>query len=46
MTAEEIRDNVLKLWDGNNGWIPGADYKRLAEAIGVPADRLKRKGNV
>lgn len=45
MTAEEIRDNVLQLWDWNNGWIPGADYARLAEAIGVPPERLKRIGN-
>lgn len=39
-TAEEIRVAVLKLWDDNNGWIPGADYERLAKALGLPPERL------
>lgn len=39
MTAEEIRAAVLKLWDDNGAWIPGGDYLRLAEALGVPPER-------
>lgn len=42
-TAEEIRAAVLKLWDDNDGWIPGADYERLAKALGLPPERLLAK---
>lgn len=45
LKRDEIRDSVLALWDGNNGWIPGADYKRLADALGVPHERTRRPGN-
>lgn len=45
LTAEEIIDNILNLRDDLDGWIPDADYKRLAEAIGVPPERLKKAGN-
>jgi hypothetical protein len=36
-----VRDAVLKLWDGNDAWIPGGDYKRLADALGVPHERTQ-----
>ena len=41
MNDNEVRDAVLKLWDDNNAWIPGADYKRLADALGVPHERTR-----
>ena len=37
--TEAIRAAVLKLWDENDAWIPGADYRRLAAALGVPPER-------
>ena len=40
MSAETIRSNVLKLWDDNDAWIPGADYARLAKALDLPPERL------
>lgn len=39
LTAEEIRERVLRLWDQNGAWIPGVAYARLAYALGVPAER-------
>lgn len=33
-------ERVIDLWNGNGGWIPGADSERLAEALGVDHDRL------
>jgi hypothetical protein len=41
LSAEQIRANVLKLWDDNDGWIPGVDYARLAAALGVPPERTQ-----
>lgn len=35
-----VVEAVLQLWDDNDAWIPGADYARLAEVLGVPAERL------
>jgi hypothetical protein len=37
MSAEV--EAVLKLWDSCDGWIPGAAYKELADALGVPHER-------
>lgn len=31
---------VIKLWNDEGGWLPGAAYVRLAEALGVDPDRL------
>lgn len=39
--AEQLQQRVIDLWLGNDCWIPGADYKRLAEALGVDPDRLQ-----
>jgi hypothetical protein len=39
--AEHIRRAVLHLWDENDAWIPGADYTRLAAALGVEPSRVK-----
>ena len=41
-----IRDKILHLWDENDAWIPGVDYKRLAAALEVPPERTEtyRKG--
>jgi len=32
---EEVRQSVLALWNRNDGWIPGADYRALAKAVGM-----------
>lgn len=34
-------ERVIALWLANDCWIPGADYKRLAEALGVNPERLE-----
>lgn len=39
--TEQIQERVIELWLRNDCWIPGADYKRLAEALGVDPDRLE-----
>lgn len=33
-------DQIIDLWNANNGWIPGAHYRQLAEILGVGAERL------
>lgn len=35
-----VIDRVVALWNNSNGWIPGAAYRELAEALGVSTDRL------
>lgn len=35
-TREELVQQIVDLWDGNRGWIPGADIRRLSEILGVP----------
>jgi transcriptional regulator with XRE-family HTH domain len=40
LTAEEIVQRVSELWNKEGGWIPGASYKKLAEALGVDPDSL------
>jgi hypothetical protein len=32
---EEVRQAVLALWNRNDGWIPGADYRQLAETLNM-----------
>lgn len=46
--ADWIRQAVLKLWDENDAWIPGADYQRLAAALGIAPQRAQtyRKGGL
>jgi hypothetical protein len=31
---------VVDLWNVGDGWIPGAAYRELASALGIPAERL------
>jgi hypothetical protein len=45
MTVYELRETIIDLWNTNNGWIPGADYKRLAAILDVDPDRLIHLGN-
>jgi hypothetical protein len=45
VTTDELRDRVIKLWNGNNGWIPGTDYKELADALDIDPDRLIHLGH-
>lgn len=40
-TIESIRQRVIDLWLGNDCWIPGMDYERLADALGVDPSRLE-----
>ena len=40
LTAEEVVARVIDLWDGCNGWIPGAARRDLAEALNVPIEAL------
>lgn len=37
---ELIAERVIDLWNGDDGWIPGAAYRALAEALRVKPDRL------
>ena len=40
-TAEDVRNAVVELWNREGGWIPGAAYQRLAEALDVdPRDLI------
>lgn len=39
--VEELQQRVIDLWLGNDCWIPGADWKRLAKALGVDPERLQ-----
>lgn len=39
--VEQLQQRVIDLWLGNDCWIPGADWQRLAEALGVDPDRLQ-----
>jgi hypothetical protein len=36
-----MRERVLRLWDDQDAWIPGAAYKELADALGVSHERTK-----
>lgn len=38
--ADNAVENVIALWNKGGGWIPGAAYKELAEALGVDITRL------
>lgn len=40
---EELQQRVIDLWLGNDCWIPGSDWQRLAEALGVDPDRLQNE---
>lgn len=33
-------ERMIDLWNREGGWIPGAAYKQVAEALGVDPDRL------
>jgi hypothetical protein len=39
--VEVIRDAVLKLWDDNDAWIAGGNFRELAKALGVPPERTQ-----
>jgi hypothetical protein len=36
-----VVERVIALWESENGWIPGAARVQLAEALGVPAERIR-----
>lgn len=38
--ANKTAERVIALWNDNNGWLPGAAYRELAEALGVDPSRL------
>lgn len=38
--SEPVIERVINLWNNEGGWIPGAAYRQLAEALGVSPDRL------
>lgn len=38
---EAVVSRVIALWDQEGGWIPGASRERLAEALGVPVERVR-----
>ena len=40
LTGPEVVARVIDLWDGCNGWIPGAARRDLAEALNVPIEAL------
>ena len=40
LTAAEVIARVIDLWDGCNGWIPGAARRDLADALNVPIEVL------
>ena len=39
--SDPLVERVVALWNQSDGWIPGAAYKDLAEALGVDISRLK-----
>lgn len=38
--SSDVVHRVVDLWNRGDGWIPGAAYKELAEALGVDASEL------
>lgn len=41
MPENPVVQRVIDLWDREGGWIPGAARARLAEALGVPEERVR-----
>lgn len=41
LTPEEIQAAVLALWDREGGWIPGCAREQLADALGLPAEKVR-----
>lgn len=39
---DEVAKRVFLLWEKGNGWIPGAAFAELAEALGADVDLLLR----